>query len=180
MEQNLSGPALIKASIIAVLLAAVVFITIVMPAEFGQDPTGIGKKLGLTAIAEAEEKTVIQYADSNGQLREDTIDVTVPAGAGIEYKLFMDQFQKVEYEWLSAGDAIYFDLHGEPEGDTTGYFESYAIATLPEMKGSFTAPFTGTHGWYWKNTSTEDVEILLQLKGQYRLAKALPNQEDTP
>lgn len=180
MEQNLSGPALIKASMIAVVLAAVVFITLVMPAEFGQDPTGIGKQLGLTAIAEAEEKTVIQYADNSGELREDTIEVVVPAGKGIEYKLFMEKFQKVEYEWLSAGDAIYFDLHGEPKGDTTGYFESYAIATLPEMKGSFTAPFTGTHGWYWKNTSAEDVQILLQTKGQYSLAKPVTNQEDTP
>jgi len=170
MEQNLSGPALIKATLIALVLAAIVFVTTVMPAEFNSDPTGIGKALGLTAIAEAEEENEVQFSVSNGELREDTIEIIVPAGKGIEYKLFMNQFQKVEYEWLSVGDALYFDLHGEPEGDTTGYFESYAIATLAEMKGSFTAPFTGTHGWYFKNSSSDDIEILLQLKGQYSLA----------
>jgi hypothetical protein len=46
------------------------------------------------------------------------------------------------------GTPLYFDLHGEPQGDTTGYFESYAIATLRAMKGSFTSPFSGSHGWY--------------------------------
>ena len=38
-----------------------------------------------------------------------------------------------DHEWLTDGES-YFDLHGEPEGDTTGYFESYAIATTNEMK----------------------------------------------
>ncbi|MCP4057734.1 MAG: hypothetical protein GY738_10545, partial [Pseudoalteromonas sp.] len=59
--------------------------------------------------------------------------------------------------------------HGEPAGDTTGYFESYAIANLSEMKGSFTAPFGGSHGWYWKNNSDNPVAIQLLVKGQYKV-----------
>ena len=71
------------------------------------------------------------------------------------------------YEWLTDDEPLYFDLHGEPEGDTTGYFESYAIATLAEMKGSFTAPFDGSHGWYWNNESDKPIAIQLIIKGQY-------------
>ena len=88
-------------------------------------------------------------------------------GKGIEYKFHMQQHKKMNYEWLTDGEPLYFDLHGEPEGDTTGYFESYAIATLSEMKGSFTSPFTGSHGWYWKNTSDKPVAIQLMVEGQY-------------
>ena len=73
----------------------------------------------------------------------------------------------MRYEWLTDGEPLYFDLHGEPEGDTTDYFESYAIATLSEMKGSFTAPFDGSHGWYWKNTSDKPVAVQLFVDGQF-------------
>ncbi len=79
----------------------------------------------------------------------------------------MEQYQKLTYEWITDGSTLYFDLHGEPKGDTTGYFESYAIATLDEMKGSFTAPFAGSHGWYFKNTSDVPVTVQLIVSGEY-------------
>jgi hypothetical protein len=95
--------------------------------------------------------------------------VTVPAGKGIEYKFQMAQYEKMTYEWITDGEPLYFDLHGEPQGDTTGYFESYAIATLSAMKGSFTSPFAGSHGWYWKNNSDKPVAIQLIVEGQYEV-----------
>lgn len=79
----------------------------------------------------------------------------------------MKQFQKVTYQWTANTDLLYVDLHGEPKGDTTGYFESYAIATAPEMKGSFTAPFEGSHGWYWRNKTAKDIQIQLTFSGAY-------------
>ena len=98
-----------------------------------------------------------------------TIEVVVPAGRGVEYKFAMQQYAKMTYEWLTDGEALYFDLHGEPEGDTTGYFESYTIATSNEMKGSFTAPFAGSHGWYWKNETDNPIAVQLLVKGQYEV-----------
>ena len=105
---------------------------------------------------------------------QQVIEITVPANKGIEYKLQMQQYDKVTYEWMTNGSSLYFDLHGEPEGDTTGYFESYAIATLDTMKGSFTAPFNGSHGWYWKNTSNNPVAIQLILNGQFQIIGIKP------
>jgi len=37
------------------------------------------------------------------------------------------------------------------------------------MKGSFTAPFGGSHGWYWKNNSDNPVAIQLLVKGQFKV-----------
>jgi hypothetical protein len=75
----------------------------------------------------------------------------------------------VEYEWTSGVTALYFDFHGEPAGDTTGYFESFSIATTNNMQGSLTTPFKGSHGWYWKNTTQQPVTVALSLKGYYRI-----------
>ena len=145
-----------------------VFVCFILPAEYNIDPTHLGHKLGLTALAHHEdEPTLTAQGTAATEQGQQVIEVTVPAGKGIEYKFQMNQHDKMTYEWLTDGEPLYFDLHGEPEGDTTGYFESYAIATLSEMKGSFTAPFTGSHGWYWKNTSDQPVAIQLIVKGQY-------------
>lgn len=169
MQQNLSTSALIKASSAALVLASIVFFIFVLPAEFNIDPLGLGKQMGLTEMAEVEEKVIIKFDENDPELRKDETEITIPAGKGLEYKLHMQKYSKVTYDWFSDGEPIYLDLHGEPYGDTTGYFESYVIATAEEMKGSFTAPFKGTHGWYFKNTSSDDITILLQTEGHYRL-----------
>jgi hypothetical protein len=167
-QDVVSTKTLIKSTIAATIIAAVVFVCFILPAEYNIDPTHIGHELGLTALAHHEDEPT-QAAQGAGvtEQEQQVIEVTVPAGKGIEYKFQMNQHDKMTYEWLTDREPLYFDLHGEPEGDTTGYFESYAIATLSEMKGSFTAPFTGSHGWYWKNTSEQPVAIQLIVKGQY-------------
>ncbi|WP_342805868.1 hypothetical protein [Alteromonas sp. M12] len=167
-QDVVSTKTLVKSTIAATIIAAVVFVCFILPAEYNIDPTHIGHKLGLTALAHHEdEPTQVAQETAVTEQGQQVIEVTVPAGKGIEYKFQMNQHDKMTYEWLTDGEPLYFDLHGEPEGDTTGYFESYAIATLSEMKGSFTSPFSGSHGWYWKNTSDQPVAIQLIVKGQY-------------
>lgn len=46
---------LIKAVVIAALVAITLLITCILPAEYNIDPTGIGKVLRLTDIAQASE-----------------------------------------------------------------------------------------------------------------------------
>lgn len=171
MQPTVSSKTLIKASVSAVIVAAIVLVTLILPAEYNIDPTGIGKKIGLTVLATAgdEQQAATNLTANKGTDEFQTIEVTVPAGRGIEYKFFMKQHEKMSYEWLTGGEPLYFDLHGEPEGDTTGYFESFAIATTNEMKGSFTTPFAGSHGWYWKNKTDKAVAIQLMVKGQYEV-----------
>jgi len=165
-----STKTLLKSTIAATVIALIVFVAFILPAEYNIDPTHIGHKLGLTALAHHDNDPAPQ-ADmlANSKQGQQVIEVTVPAGKGIEYKFQMAKHDKMTYEWLTDGEPLYFDLHGEPQGDTTGYFESYAIATLSQMKGSFTSPFDGSHGWYWKNNSDKVVAIQLIVEGQYEV-----------
>ena len=57
-----STPRLLRSTVIALLVAAALLVTTVLPAEYGIDPTGIGRALGLTQMGEikkslAEEAT---------------------------------------------------------------------------------------------------------------------------
>jgi len=179
---TLTTLSLVKYTIMSAAFAIFILLTIVLPAEYNIDPTGIGQKLGLTVFNEVSNistnsttllSSPLSSVESTEKTAEKTkgvnkvINVTVPAGRGVEYKFTMQQYQKLTYQWQTDSTALYFDLHGEPEGDTTGYFESYAIATLQSMEGSFTAPFSGVHGWYWKNTSDKPVKVQLTVKGEY-------------
>lgn len=173
MQQSitLETTALIKYSLFSIIFAAVILLIVILPAEYDIDPTGIGHELGLTVFHHGKDESTGQLSPQSASEKStegtETIEIIVPAGRGVEYKFIMAQYQKLEYEWITDGSALYFDLHGEPEGDTTGYFESYAIATLSEMKGSFTAPFAGSQGWYWKNTSDSPITVQLIVKGEY-------------
>lgn len=157
---------LIKATLYAGVFAAAALTFVILPAEYNIDPTGVGEKLGLTVFNEQAEAAPAAQTENSGQDKE-TIDITVPANRGVEYKFIMPLHGKLEYEWLTDGAALYLDLHGEPEGDTTGYYESFVIATSNEMKGSFTTPFAGSHGWYFKNNSDTPVSVQLTVKGDY-------------
>lgn len=168
MQHTVSSKTLVKASISATIVAAIALVTLILPAEYNIDPTGVGQKLGLTEIALASETEAQPTASGQkGAAEFQTIEVIVPAGRGVEYKFAMPQYAKMTYEWITDSEPLYFDLHGEPEGDTTGYFESYTIATNNEVKGSFTAPFAGSHGWYWKNKTDKPIAVQLMVKGEY-------------
>ncbi len=108
-----------------------------------------------------------QYA-----IREDSIEVIVPAGKGIEYKIYMLKYGSMKYEWTTKKGTLYFDFHGEvkevkPSKDV--YFESYTIAYSNNMVGTFYAPFEGKHGWFFRNKEATDIVVTLKLKGQYSL-----------
>ena len=192
---------LVKASVAASAIAAVILVTAILPAEYNIDPTGIGKALGLTQIAEAASVTpdiavsgsetvftfgqatpvtskemanapsvaLIAQARQTPGVRSDTVKINIPAGKGLEYKLLMDEFVHLEYEWSTGGEELYFDFHGEPKGDTTGYFESFSITTSDKMKGSLTTPFAGAHGWYWKNKTSSPIIVTLSTTGDYSI-----------
>lgn len=163
---------LIKALIAALFLAVVILITAVLPAEYGIDLTGFGKVMGLTALApeaEVAEKPAITSCDTDVALRSDSVKITVPANSGLEYKLHIEKDAVLTYSWKTDGAALYFDFHGEPQGDTTGYFKSFKETIGSKDGGSLTVPFTGSHGWYWKNESASPVTVMLEIKGAYQV-----------
>ena len=101
------------------------------------------------------------------------VTLTVPAKRGIEYKVKMQKYGRLKFEWQTSGEPLYYDFHGEPKGDTTGFFESFSIATARQAKGTMTVPFEGVHGWYWKNTSENEIKVTLNIEGHYEIVGSL-------
>jgi HupE/UreJ protein len=99
---------------------------------------------------------------------KDSINITIPARGEKEYKLHLVKDATFEYTWNTDGTELFYDFHGEPTSDTTGYFKSYKKSTDSQASGSLIAPFEGTHGWYWKNNSLSPVTITLKSKGAYQ------------
>jgi len=163
-------------SVIALLVAAVVVLVAVLPAEYGVDVTGLGRVLSLTAMGEAKAVAAATGGDfpvahtHERKHRSATIEINVKPKEELEYKATLAQGEPLLYSWRAKGGAVYFEFHGEPtEGEwPKDYYRSYEIKESSEAaQGSFTAPFTGNHGWYWRNLSEEPVTITLEVSGYY-------------
>ncbi|WP_236302026.1 transmembrane anchor protein, partial [Pseudomonas lactis] len=101
-------------------------------------------------------------------LKTDQMTVTLKPGEGTEIKLEVLKDKAVSYEWTAAGGPVNYDTHGEPYNGEKGYFHSYNKGKqVKSDKGEFTAIFDGTHGWFWRNRSTNDVTITLKTSGDY-------------
>lgn len=166
-HKPVSGRTLLLSCLAAAALAAVALVLFVLPAEYGQDPTGLGEALGLTRLAQtAPVGRPVFDPEAEGN-RQDNVEIVIPAGGGLEYKLHVVKGDHIEYSWSSGDTELYFDFHGEPDGDETGYFESYAEGTAAGLAGSLNAPFDGRHGWYWENMTDKPVTVSLLTFGTY-------------
>lgn len=91
-SQHPSTPRLLKATAIALIVACVLLITTVLPAEYGIDPTGIGARLGLNKLdaaaaaaepvvskATAPEKQQVVESNTSGEETLDAVGQPVKA-----------------------------------------------------------------------------------------------------
>jgi hypothetical protein len=166
-----SNKTLFKATGFAAILAVIVLVLIILPTEYNIDPTGFGKMSGLSQLYSTEDTAEIKQTltADNPKAQQDTVTIEVLPGEGLEYKFFLEAQQKLVYSWNTNGESLYFDFHGEPQGDTTGFFESFTIATSNKMNGTLTTPFAGSHGWYWRNDTDSAITISLMTKGSYKI-----------
>ncbi len=105
--------------------------------------------------------------------RTDSIDIPVPAGSDLEYKLSMKEGQGFVYS-ISYGDLEHpglmvteFHGHTEKGADGTGDLMFYSKTGGSAESGLFKAPWDGIHGWYLKNDSAKDVLVKLEVAGFY-------------
>jgi hypothetical protein len=184
--QALPG-ALARATLGATVAAAAILTLIVLPAEWGIDPTGVGTALGLTRMAAGAEADdpdmpatgaaaasaisippqVKDNIAAKTAWRTDERTLTLPPHSGIEVKAHMVKGDHLIFRWTATGP-VRMDMHGEPKGGKEGEFSTYwKQKKLTEAQGSFTAPFEGTHGWYWRNGGETPVVITLKSAGFY-------------
>lgn len=62
-----SASQLFRSTLLATVVAAVLLVTVVMPAEYGVDPTGVGSALGLKAMGEAKLALAREAAEPNAK-----------------------------------------------------------------------------------------------------------------
>lgn len=185
-------PQLLRSTAIAIAAAAVLLVTVVLPAEYAVDPTGVGKMLGLTQmgeikqqlaseaeaeakttqppalVAEAVEPSVAPAAASLEPATEawrDVVTLTLAPDEAAEIKLTMKKGEVAPYEWTASPGHVNSDLHADGAG---GLFTSYRKGRAETRDaGELTADFDGAHGWYWRNRSGVSVEVTLRTNGAY-------------
>ncbi|SOB75440.1 hypothetical protein SAMN04488490_1034 [Marinobacter sp. LV10R510-11A] len=179
-----STKSLIKATGVAALIGLLALITAILPAEYGIDPTGLGQKMGLTMLSQAEaaEPASPEAGSSSDNLlalsagpvwktqstlSSDTTTVTLKPDEGLEVKATMNAGDRMVFNWASEGGPVNFDMHGERFNDGDNFTSYWQGRNEPAANGAFEAPFDGTHGWYWRNRGDETVTIVLQTSGFY-------------
>jgi hypothetical protein len=168
----------------ALLVAGLLLVAVVLPAEYAVDPLGTGARLGLLELgvvgqqvealnASASTAAPGQAAIIAGQERpfaRETVEFAIAPGEGMEYKYRLEKGEALLYSWRATA-AVNYELHAEPDGGPRGYAQSYEKRdATQEASGTLTAPFAGIHGWFWENTTGQPVTVTLQSAGFYNLA----------
>ncbi|WP_186426149.1 transmembrane anchor protein [Cupriavidus metallidurans] len=150
-----SAQRLLRSTVLALLTAALLLVTVVLPAEYAVDPTGIGRLLGLTRMGEIKQTLTVEAAQEAGQAaapvsaeavqpqaaavqtatagkaapegdaRSDEMQVTLKPGAATEIKLDMRKGAKVSYSWRTRGGPVNVDAHGDPINAPQGFYHGY-------------------------------------------------------
>lgn len=166
------------ASAAAFLGAAIVFVTAVLPVEYNVDPLGTGKALGLLRVSPVEEVlpsiegaaalepvqqgAVALYADG---YKVDTVEFVLDPYEYLEYKYHLAQGAGMVFAW-SADAPLIHEFHGDPDADPNDV-RSYDKSVKRSANGSFVAPVSGIHGWYWENPGAERIVVKLSSAGFY-------------
>lgn len=169
-------PRILRATLLAGLAAGAILIVAVLPAEYGIDPTGLGRALGLTALSGVDaEPTAATPSSTTPQptpaaapasMRSDTYEVELRPFEGVEYKYRLEKGDAMVYQW-SATEVVNFEFHGEPDGAPARYFDSYIKGEARTGHGGFTAAKSGIHGWFWENKGENRIKVTLQSSGFY-------------
>ena len=167
---------LAKATGVALVVAAIVLVTIVLPAEYGIDPLGFGAATGLIGLSQTTPPPIV--ASESGPVRPQPADYKVdtrqftlePFGGYVQYKYELEPGATMVYTWTATGE-INFDFHTEPEGRPASASDSFERGTASEGRGSYVAPYAGIHGWFWENDEEDVVTVTITTAGFYSASK---------
>jgi hypothetical protein len=154
---------IVFASLAAAAGAVALLVAVVLPAEYGWDPLGTGKAMGLLGLSEGQQRALDQQATG---WQSDVIEFPLQPFESVEYKYRLEQGASLLYAWQAEGD-VFYEMHAEPDGAAPGYAETFAKTDAAADQGSYTAPYGGIHGWFWQNRGQQPVTIRLQAQGYF-------------
>jgi len=170
---------------VALLVAGLVLVAFILPAEFAVDPLGLGARTGLldlgrtgqqvaalnaaaTTAGEAAASAVITPAEKG--FHHETVTFTLAAKEGMEYKYRLDRGQALLFSW-TASLPVNYEAHAEPDGAPRGYAQTYEKGSARRTaSGTLRTPFSGIHGWFWENPTDQPVTVTLSASGFFPLS----------
>jgi len=158
-----SSKQLIGTLVWSVLLATIALIVFVLPAEYGLDSTGLGKKLGVTGMAGYSVSALSSETNTPGQ---DYVEFPLAPFESIEYKYSLSAGQAMVFSWTAEGELV-FDFHSEEHGTEPEDAVSFSAGRSAAEHGTYVAPYDGIHGWFWENRGAQEVTVKLRTHGFY-------------
>lgn len=118
--------------------------------------------------------TEATYFGSEADYLEGEYEILVLRNTALEYKLGMNAGQSLSYHWtvdMERPELLTAEFHGHTHrvGEEPGTVMFYKIHQDGEEQGSLVAPFDGIHGWYFDNTSDQDITIILKAAGFFEV-----------
>lgn len=192
---------LLRSTAIAAASAAAILITVVLPAEYGIDPTGVGGAIGLAEMGEiktqlAEEAEADRLMDIEAEDQSSLLNDIFGLFVGSAYA--QDATAEESEEWR---DQITFTLEpdasaewklvmtkdqtadyrmvvegGRVNFDLHGHGSGQSV-TYEKGRGStgsegeIVAAFDGEHGWFWRNRDDAPLTVTIQVRGDYAEVK---------
>lgn len=187
---------LIRATLGAAAAASLILILFWLPAEYGIDPTGAGRVMGLTQMGEIKQQLYAEAAAEDAAL---AAQATAPTQVAVAESLPTEAANEqtpasAEAGWrdevsytLPPGEGVEVKLvmkegataefhwtangavlNHDTHGDGGGQNIMYERGrSVAHQEGTLTAAFTGNHGWFWRNRSDAPVTFSLRTRGDY-------------
>ena len=196
-SQPASNRRLVVSVLVAVAAGVALLVTVVLPAEYGVDPLGVGGLLGLDSMNAQPTRTIeitdviggneqvaeIEIPDfgdpvplPNPAVHQDeaapstsrTMQIPIGPEQETEIKTVLAEGKVILYSWeVDQGD-IYSDFHGHnPEFGPEFWVRYEEHQEGSGNDGSLVAPFAGEHGWYWLNYNEFPVVVTLTVDGYF-------------
>ena len=187
---------LLRSTIVAFIGAIVILVTVILPAEYGIDPTGAGRVIGLTEMGEIKQElskeaqrdhgAYLPNQDNPGIMDRvfgalvgtayaqdtvkwsDEVRFDLKPGETRELKLTMKKGEIAYFDMKVEGGRVNFDLHAH-RGKKSVTYERGRGST--GSNGKIVAAFDGNHGWFLRNRDKTALAVTLKLRGAYSAIK---------
>ena len=177
---------LLKSTIVAICVGCALLILIVLPAEYGTDPTGVGELLGLKKMGEIKTRLKQDFLKENigakdelmvvaetGIENHDVMEFVIAPDEAIEIKLEMKKGSIAKYKWTTQNGGLNYNLHGDGHKGSQKSISYKKGRMTSSDSGEFKAEFDGYHGWFWRNRNNKSVTVTLETIGDYILIKQM-------
>jgi hypothetical protein len=188
---------LLKSTIIAIVAAIAILVAIVLPSEYGIDPTGAGRVLGLTEMGEIKSQLAEEAEADRIRDQQNAVPTDAQQGSSLLDRIYAEflvgtahaqetrtdemsvtlapgEGAEIKLVMVKGAQANYaWTANGavvnfDTHGDGGGENISYEKGRgVAEDEGVLEAAFDGNHGWFWRNRTDAPVTVTLKTSGAY-------------